>query len=194
MARLSFLLTFLATGLLPLALLRATEPTQADLPAATAAPTPNGERPEGRPDQQKRGPGDRGPRDGQIREWRKRLENMPLDERKKAFEKMRGWAQKGADEQGYFRYVEDERNRRAKQSIDEAIASGGLKLDETQRRKFSEIYKRERRALEMQLRSEMDKSRQERMPALQKTVLDAYQKEQTAPIPSASPSPTPAAP
>ena len=67
------------------------------------------------------------------------------------------------------------------------IQSNGLKLDEAQKNKFIEIYKRERRKLEEELRAEMNQHRQKRLPALQKSVVEAYQKEIA--VTTASPTP-----
>ncbi len=123
-----------------------------------------------------------------FREMREHFDKMPPEQRREAMEKFRNWQKLPGDEQAHFRFMQDEREKRLQQAVDDTLRSSGLKLDDAQRQRITKIYKRERRKLEEQLRAEMDQRRQERLPELQKAVLDAFQKEAT---PSASPSPTP---
>ena len=126
-----------------------------------------------------------------FREMRERLDLMPPEQRREAIEKFRNWQKLPGDEQAHFRFMQDEREKRLQQAVDDTLRSSGLKLDDTQRQRITQIYKRERRKLEEQLRTEMDQRRQDRLPELQKAVLDAFQKEATStPPPVASPSPT----
>ena len=122
-----------------------------------------------------------------FRVIRERFEHVPPEERREAMEKFRNWQKLPGDEQAHFRFMQDEREKRLRQAVDDTLRSSGLKLDDAQRQRITEIYKRERRKLEEELRAEMDQRRQERLPELQKAVLDAFQKET---MPSASPSPT----
>ncbi|MEO7934260.1 MAG: hypothetical protein ABIT76_13990 [Chthoniobacterales bacterium] len=151
----------------------------------TPTPTPV-ERPVARPPDQRPRQG----RDPRFREMREGLEKMPEEQRQRIFDKFRKWQQMPADEQAHFRFMQEEREKRARQAVDDTIQASGLKLDDAQKVKFTEVYKRERRKLEEELRAEMDKRRQERLPELQKTVIATYQKEAAEPTPAASPSPS----
>jgi len=120
---------------------------------------------------------------------RERFEKMPEDKRQRAMEKFRKWQEMSGDEQAHFRFMQGEREKRARQAVEDTVRNSGLTLDEGQKQQFTEIYKRERRKLEEELRAEMDRRRQERLPELQKLVIEAYRKE-AVPIPS-TPLPTP---
>ncbi len=125
---------------------------------------------------------------------RESFEKMPKEQRERLFDKFSRWQQMPADEQAHLRFMQEEREKRTRQAMEDTIQASGLKFDDAQKQKFMEIYKRERRNLEEELRKEMDQRRQERLPGLQKRVLDTYQKEAAAPAPSpsASPAPSPA--
>ena len=123
---------------------------------------------------------------------RERFEQMPEEERQKAIEKFRKWQQMPGDKQAHFRFLQSEREKRALKAVDDVIQASGLTLDEAQKQKFAEVYKRERRKLEEELRAEMDRLREQRLPELQKAVVDAYRKEAAAA--AASPSVTPKPP
>jgi len=153
-----------------------------DVPTPTATPTPT---PSERPWKSKEG------RDPRFREMREHFQKMTEEQRDKTFDQFRKWQQMPGDEQAHFRFIQGEREKRAQKAVDDTIASSGLTLDAAQKQKFTEIYKRERRKLEEELRVELDKMRQQRMPDLQKTIIEAYQKEAAEPTPSPSPSATP---
>ena len=175
MARYFFLLAFLSGALFPS--LEAQE-----IPDATPIPAP-----ENRANKHLRSREGRDFYDLRLKEIRKHLEEMPEAKRQKVFEKFRKWQEMPSDEQAHLRFVQSEREKRSLLALDSIIQSNGLKLDEAQKNKLIEIYKRERRKLEEELRAEMNQQRQKRLPALQKSVVGAYQKEIA--VTTASPTP-----
>jgi hypothetical protein len=108
--------------------------------------------------------------------------------RPKAQERINSWQALSNDEQAHFRFLKNEREKRTEKAVDDTLRNSGLVLDAAEKQKFTEVYKKERRQLEEQLRAEMEQKRRERLPTLQKTVVEAYQKA------AASPSPVPASP
>lgn len=114
---------------------------------------------------------------GPSRKWRKRLEELSPEDREKVREKMRRWEKMPEDQKAHVRFVQSELEKRARKAIDEALQNSGLQLNDTERVKFSEIYRAERRKIEEELRAEMDRKRQERLPDLQKTVVERYKRE-----------------
>ena len=126
---------------------------------------------------------------------REKLEKLPPDQRHRAMEKFRDWRDMPSDKQAHFRFMQGEREKRMQAAVDSIISSNSLTLDETQKQRITEIYKRERRKLEEQLRAEMDQKREQRLPELQQSIMKAFQNETRGQpsvivMPLATPSPT----
>lgn len=97
---------------------------------------------------------------------REALRNMTPEERQNWLRRFREFAdlpperiQELKDRQEVFR-------RRMREDVDAAIAATGMKLDDEQRRKFTERYAEERRKIEEDLRQQMQALRKPKLDAL----------------------------
>lgn len=124
-----------------------------------------------------------------FREMRRKLEKLPPEQREQVIRNFMHMKDLPSDQKDYVRFMNDQRQKKLRKGVDDALAANGLKLDEDQRKKFADIYLRERRKLEEDLRKEMEKRRQELLPTLVQKVTEQYQKEAATPPVEASPSP-----
>jgi hypothetical protein len=133
-------------------------------------------------------PSDRHPHDGDPKKM-----GPPPDRRGGNFEQNKKlWDTLTPEQKALIRASFEERQKRIKDEIDDAIKQTGLKLDDKQRNAFSKRYFEERRKIERKLHQEMDLQRKTMTTTLIGQLKDEFSKSSPTPSPSPAPKASPA--